>query len=153
MADEIKTEEVKAEEGEEKKHKAAKAKKSGAVEEIITTIKGLSVLELAELVKALETEFGVSAAAPVAMVAAGPAAAEAAAPVEEKTEFTVILKEIGANKINVIKAVRELTSLGLKESKDLVEAAPKAVKENVNKEDAAAAKTKLEAAGAKVEIK
>ncbi|MGD1118224.1 MAG: 50S ribosomal protein L7/L12 [Dehalococcoidales bacterium] len=153
MADEVKTEEVKAEEaGEEKKHKAAKAKKSGAIDEIITTIKGLSVLELAELVKALETEFGVSAAAPVAVAAAGPAA-EAAAPVEEKTEFTVILKEIGANKINVIKAVRELTSLGLKESKDLVEAAPKAVKENVNKDDAAAAKTKLEAAGAKVEIK
>jgi large subunit ribosomal protein L7/L12 len=154
MADEIKAEEVKAEEtaGEEKKHKAAKPKKSGAIEEILTTIKGLSVLELAELVKALETEFGVSAAAPVA-VAAAAAPAEAAAPVEEKTEFTVILKEIGANKINVIKAVRELTNLGLKESKDLVEAAPKAVKEGVNKDDAAAAKTKLEAAGAKVEVK
>ena len=153
MADELKTGEVKAEEpaGEEKKHKA-KAKKSGAIDEIMTTIKGMSVLELAELVKALETEFGVSAAAPVAMAAAA-APAEAAAPVEEKTEFTVILKEIGANKINVIKAVRELTSLGLKESKDLVEAAPKAVKEGVNKDDAAAAKTKLEAAGAKVEVK
>ncbi|MFA5309012.1 MAG: 50S ribosomal protein L7/L12 [Dehalococcoidales bacterium] len=153
MADEVKAEEVKVEEtaAEEKKPKAAKAKKSGAIEEIITTIKGLTVLELAELVKALETEFGVSAAAPIAMMAAGPAA-EAAAPVEEKTEFNVILKEIGANKINVIKAVRELTSLGLKESKDLVEAAPKAVKENVNKDDAAAAKAKLEAAGAKVEI-
>ena len=110
------------------------------------------MLELAELVKALETEFGVSAAAPVA-VAAAAAPGEAAAPVEEKTEFTVILKEIGANKINVIKAVRELTNLGLKESKDLVEAAPKAVKEGVNKDDAAAAKTKLEAAGAKVEVK
>ena len=110
------------------------------------------MLELAELVKALETEFGVSAAAPVA-VAAAPAAAEAAAPAEEKTEFTVILKEIGANKINVIKAVRELTNLGLKESKDLVEAAPKPVKEGVNKDDAAAAKAKLEAAGAKVEVK
>jgi large subunit ribosomal protein L7/L12 len=154
MADEVKAEEVKAEEpaGEEKKHKPAKAKKSGAIEEILTTIKGLTVLELAELVKALETEFGVSAAAPIAMVAAA-APAEAAAPVEEKTEFTVILKEIGPNKINVIKAVRELTSLGLKESKDLVEAAPKAVKESVNKDDAAAAKTKLEAAGAKVEVK
>jgi len=153
MADEVKNEEVKAEEpaGEEKKHKTVKAKKSGAIEEIMTAIKGMSVLDLAELVKALETEFGVSAAAPVA-VAAAAAPAEAAAPVEEKTEFTVILKEIGANKINVIKAVRELTSLGLKESKDLVEAAPKAVKENVNKEDAAAAKTKLEAAGAKVEV-
>jgi large subunit ribosomal protein L7/L12 len=154
MADEVKTEEVKAEEpaGEEKKHKAAKAKKSGAIEEIMTAIKGMSVLELAELVKALETEFGVSAAAPVAVAAAAAPSAEAAAPVEEKTEFTVILKEIGANKINVIKAVRELTSLGLKESKDLVEAAPKAVKEGVNKEDAATAKAKLEAAGAKVEV-
>jgi large subunit ribosomal protein L7/L12 len=155
MADEVKAEEVKAEEpaAEEKKHKTAKAKKSGAIEEIMTAIKGMSVLELAELVKALETEFGVSAAAPVAVAAAAPAAAEAAAPAEEQTEFTVILQEIGANKINVIKAVRELTSLGLKESKDLVEAAPKAVKENVNKEDAAAAKAKLEAAGAKVEVK
>jgi large subunit ribosomal protein L7/L12 len=155
MADEEKKEEVKAEEpaGEEtKKHKAPKAKKSGAIDEIMTAIKGMSVLELAELVKALETEFGVSAAAPVA-VAAAAAPAEAAPAAEEQTEFTVILKEIGANKINVIKAVRELTSLGLKESKDLVEAAPKPVKEGVNKEDAAAAKTKLEAAGAKVEVK
>lgn len=155
MADEVK-EEVKTEEhvAEEKKPKAAKAKKSGAIDDILTAIKGMSVLELAELVKALETEFGVSAAAPVAVAAAAPAAgAEAAAPAEEKTEFTVILKEIGANKINVIKAVRELTNLGLKESKDLVEAAPKPVKENVNKDDAAAAKAKLEAAGAKVEVK
>jgi len=154
MADEVK-EEVKAAEpaAEEKKPKAAKAKKSGTIDEIMTAIKGMSVLELAELVKALENEFGVSAAAPVAVAAAAPAAgAEAAAPAEEKTEFTVILKEIGANKINVIKAVRELTNLGLKESKDLVEAAPKPVKENVNKDDAAAAKAKLEAAGAKVEI-
>ena len=154
MADEVKNEEAKAEEpaAEEKKHKTTKAKKSGAIDEIMTAIKAMSVMELAELVKAMETEFGVSAAAPVA-VAAAAAPAEAAAPVEEKTEFTVILKEIGANKINVIKAVRELTSLGLKESKDLVEAAPKAVKEGVNKEDAAAAKAKLEAAGAKVEVK
>jgi len=155
MADEVKKEEAKAEEpaGEEtKKHKTTKAKKSGVIDEIMTAIKGMSVLELAEMVKALETEFGVSAAAPVA-VAAAAAPAEAAAPVEEKTEFNVILLEIGANKINVIKAVRELTSLGLKESKDLVEAAPKAVKEGVNKEDAAAAKAKLEAAGAKVEVK
>jgi large subunit ribosomal protein L7/L12 len=109
-------------------------------------------MELAELVKTLEKEFGVSAAAPVA-VAAAPAAGGAAPAAEEKTEFTVILKEIGANKINVIKAVRELTNLGLEESKDLVEAAPKAVKENVNKDDAAAAKKKLEDAGAKVEVK
>jgi large subunit ribosomal protein L7/L12 len=149
MAEEVKTEEVKAE---EPKHKAPKAKKSDTIESIMTAIKGMSVLELAELVKALETEFGVSAAAPVAAAAAAPAG-EAAPAAEEKTEFTVILKEIGANKINVIKAVRELTSLGLKESKDLVEAAPKPVKEGVNKDDAAAAKAKLEAAGAKVEVK
>jgi large subunit ribosomal protein L7/L12 len=127
---------------------------SAKVEELINSIKGLTVLELADMVKALEKEFGISAAAPVA-VAAAPAVgagAPAAAPAEEKTEFTVILKEIGANKINVIKAVRELTSLGLKESKDLVEAAPKPVKENVNKDEAAAAKAKLEAAGAKVDV-
>ncbi|OGN92100.1 MAG: 50S ribosomal protein L7/L12 [Chloroflexi bacterium RBG_13_48_17] len=120
----------------------------------MTAIKGMSVLELAELVKALETEFGVSAAAPVAIAAAAPAG-EAAPAAEEQTEFTVILTDIGVatNKINVIKAVRELTSLGLKESKDLVESAPKPVKEGVNKDDAAAAKAKLEAAGAKAEIK
>ena len=125
----------------------------GKVEELINSIKTLTVLELADLVKALEKEFGISAAAPVAVAAAPAAAAPAAAAVEEKTEFTVILKEIGANKINVIKAVRELTSLGLKESKDLVESAPKAIKENVNKDEATAAKTKLEAAGAVVEVK
>ncbi len=124
------------------------------VEELINSIKGLTVLELADLVKALEKEFGISAAAPVA-VAAAPAAgaAPAAAAVEEKTEFTVVLKDIGANKINVIKAVRELTNLGLKESKDLVEGAPKPIKENVNKDEANAAKAKLEAAGATVELK
>jgi large subunit ribosomal protein L7/L12 len=127
---------------------------STKVNELIESIKGLTVLELADLVKALEKEFGISAAAPVA-VAAAPAAGAAAAPAaaEEKTEFTVVLKDVGANKINVIKAVRELTNLGLKESKDLVEAAPKPIKENVNKDDAAAAKAKLEAAGATVEIK
>jgi large subunit ribosomal protein L7/L12 len=126
---------------------------SAKVDELINSIKGLTVLELAELVKALEKEFGISAAAPIAVAAAAAgAAAPAAAAAEEKTEFTVILKEIGANKINVIKAVRELTSLGLKESKDLVEAAPKPVKENVTKDEAAAAKAKLEAAGAKVEV-
>ncbi|MBN1693171.1 MAG: 50S ribosomal protein L7/L12 [Dehalococcoidales bacterium] len=120
----------------------------------MTTIKGMSVLELAELVKALEDEFGVTAAAPVAMAADAAPGAEAAAPAaEEKTEFTVVLTEIGENKINVIKAVRELTNLGLKESKDLVEGAPKPVKEGINKEDAAAAKAKLEAAGAKAEVK
>lgn len=130
---------------------AAKAKKTTSTDEIMATIKSMTVLELAELVKALETEFGVTAAAPV-VAAAAPAQAAAAAPVEEKTEFNVILKEIGANKISVIRAVRELTTLGLKESKDLVEAAPKAVKEKVNKDDAATAKQKLEAAGATVEI-
>ena len=118
---------------------------------LIETIKGMTVLELAELVKTLETEFGVSAAAPVAVAAAG-ATAAAAAPAEEKTEFNVILKAAGANKIAVIKAVRELTNLGLKESKDLVEAAPKPVKEGINKDDAAAAKKKLEEAGATVEV-
>ena len=124
------------------------------IDEIIAQIKTMTVLEVADLVKALEKEFGVSAAAPVAAAAPAAASAASAAPVvEEKTEFTVILKEIGANKINVIKAVRELTNLGLKESKDLVEGAPKPVKENVNKDEAAAAKSKLEAAGATVEVK
>lgn len=138
----------------EEKPPAAKAdreKQSAAIEGLITTIKNLKVLELADLVKALEAEFGVSAAAPVAAAAAS--AEPAAEAAEEQTEFNVILTEMGANKINVIKAVRELTSLGLKESKDLVEGAPKAVKEGVNKEEAAAAKQKLEAAGAKAEIK
>ena len=133
--------------------KAEKAKKSTAIDEIMATIKNMTVLELAELVKTLETEFGVSAAAPVVATAATAApSTEAAAPAEEKTEFNVILKEIGVNKISVIRAVRELTSLGLKESKDLVEGAPKPVKEGVNKDDAAAAKQKLEEAGATAEI-
>ena len=125
------------------------------VQGIINTIKELNVLELSQLVKALETEFGVTAAAPVAMAAA-PAAGAAAAPpaeVEEKSEFTVILKSFGANKINVIKAIREVTNLGLKESKDLVEGAPKTVKENINKQEATTIKEKLEAAGATVEVK
>jgi large subunit ribosomal protein L7/L12 len=122
-------------------------------EEMISAIKTMTVVELAELVKALETEFGVSAAvAAVAAPAAGGAAATAA-PAEEKTEFTVILKEVGPNKINVIKAVREVTTLGLKEAKDLVEAAPKPVKEGVNKDEAAKIKASLEGAGAKVEVK
>jgi large subunit ribosomal protein L7/L12 len=124
------------------------------LEEIITAIKGMTVLELSQLVKALETEFGVTAAAPVMAVAAAPTAgaAQAAPAAEEKTEFNVILKAAGANKINVIKAVRELTTLGLKESKDLVEGAPKPVKEKVNKDEAMAAKSKLEEAGATVEV-
>jgi len=135
--------------------KAEKPKKAAAFEEVITVIKNMTVLELAELVKALEAEFGVSAAAPVAVSAAGGAPAEVAAPAEEKeekTDFSVILKDFGANKISVIKAVRELTTLGLKESKDLVEGAPKPVREGVNKDEAAAMKEKLEAAGATVEI-
>jgi large subunit ribosomal protein L7/L12 len=121
-------------------------------EELIEEIKKMPVIELAELVKALEEEFGVSAA-PVAVAAptAGGAAGGATA-AEEKTEFTVILKEVGENKINVIKAVREFTTLGLKEAKELVESAPKPVKEGVNKEEAAAIKAKLEEAGAKIEI-
>jgi large subunit ribosomal protein L7/L12 len=122
-------------------------------EEIIEAIKQMSVLDLADMVKALEKEFGVSAAAPVAVAAAPVAAAAAAEPVEEQTEFTVVLAEIGPNKINVIKAVREVTSLGLKEAKDLVEAAPTNVKEAIGKDEAAALKAKLEDAGAKVEVK
>ncbi len=126
-------------------------------EEIIAAVKSMTVLELAELVKALEEEFGVTAAAPVAVAAApvvGAAAGAGPSPAEEeKTEFSVILKEIGENKIAVIKAVRELTTLGLKEAKDLVESAPKPIKEGVSKEEAANIKKKLEEAGAKAEIK
>ncbi len=116
----------------------------------IEEIKALTVMELSELVKALETEFGVSASA---MAVAAPAAGAAVAEVEEQTEFTVMLMEAGATKINVIKAVREITGLGLKEAKDLVDTAPKAVKENVSKEDAATVATKLKEAGAVVEVK
>lgn len=123
---------------------------SDKVAKLIEDVKALTVLELSELVKALEEEFGVSAAAPVA-VAAAPAAA--AAPEEEKTEFDVILKAIGQQKIQVIKAVREITGLGLKEAKDLVDGAPKPVKEGVSKDDAETMKEKLTAAGAEVEIK
>lgn len=126
---------------------------SQKVEQILETVKEMNVMELAELVKALESEFGVSAAAMVAPQAPA-AAAEAPAPEEEeKTTFDVVLEEIGANKIAVIKAVRELTGLGLKEAKDAVESAPKAIKEGVSKEEANLAKEKLEAAGAKVELK
>ncbi|NNM51397.1 MAG: 50S ribosomal protein L7/L12 [Pseudomonadales bacterium] len=120
-------------------------------EDILNAISEMSVMDLVDLIKAMEDKFGVSAAAPVAVAAAGPAAA--AAPVEEQTEFNVILANFGANKVNVIKVVRELTGLGLKEAKDLVEAAPKAVKEAVSKDDAAAMKKKLEEAGATVEVK
>jgi len=157
-------EEIEQKKEETKKQKVAKpavpkpaaAKEGGRMtkDDLIAAIKNMTVLELSELVKALETEFGVSAAAPVA-VAAAPAAApaEAAPAEEEKTEFTVILKDIGANKINVIRSVREVTGLGLKESKDLVEAAPTTVKEGIAKEESATVKEKLEAAGATVEVK
>ena len=120
--------------------------------EILDKISSMTVLELSELIKAMEDKFGVSAAAAVS-VAAPAAGAAAAAPVEEQTEFTVVLSGIGDNKVNVIKAVRELTGLGLKEAKDLVDGAPKPVKEGIPKADAEAAKKKLEEAGAKVEVK
>ena len=124
---------------------------SDKVLKLIEDVKALTVMELSELVKALEEEFGVSAAAPVAVAAAAAPAAAAAA--EEKTEFNVVLAEVGANKINVIKVVREITGLGLKEAKDLVDGAPKAVKEGVSKDDAEEMKKKLEEAGVKVELK
>jgi large subunit ribosomal protein L7/L12 len=124
-------------------------------QQVVDYIKGISVLELSQLVKALETELGVSAAAamPMAMPAGGAAGGGAAAPVEEKTEFTAVLTEIGTNKINVIKVVREVTSLGLKEAKDLVESAPKPIKEGIPKDEAAAIQKKFADVGAKVEIK
>jgi large subunit ribosomal protein L7/L12 len=126
---------------------------SDKINSIIASIETLNVLELVELKKTMEDKWGVTAAAPMMMGAAAPAAAAAAAVVEEQTEFDVILKEAGANKIQVIKAVRELTSLGLKEAKDMVDGAPKAIKEAVSKEEAEAAKAKLVEAGATVEIK
>ena len=125
---------------------------SEKVTQLIEDVKALTVLELSELVKALEEEFGVSAAAPVA-VAAAPVAGGAAPAGEEKTEFDVVLKAAGANKINVIKVVREVTGLGLKEAKELVDGAPKAVKEGVSKDDADAMAAKLTEAGAEVEVK
>jgi len=122
-------------------------------QQVVEYIKGISVLELSQLVKTLEAELGVSAAAAMPMMAMPGAAGGAAAAAEEKTEFTVTLTEVGGNKINVIKVVREITSLGLKEAKDLVEGAPKAVKEGIPKDEAAAIKKKFEDVGAKVEIK
>ena len=122
-------------------------------EQLIEEISSMTVLEMAELVKALEEKFGVSAAAPVAVAAAGASAPAAGGAVEEKTEFSVVLSAAGANKIAVIKAVREITGLGLKEAKDLVDGAPKTVKENVAKADAEEMKKKLSAAGATVELK
>ena len=121
-------------------------------QQVVEFIKGISVLELSQLVKTLESELGVSAAAAVAVAAPGAAAGGAAA-AEEKTDFTVTLTEVGGNKINVIKVVREITALGLKEAKDLVEGAPKPIKEGVNKDEAATIKKKFEEVGAKVEIK
>ena len=122
-------------------------------QQVVDYIKGISVLELSQLVKALETELGVSAAAAMPMAMPAMAGAAGAPVAEEKTEFTVVLTEIGGNKINTIKVVREVTSLGLKEAKDLVESAPKPIKEGVTKDEAAAIKKKFEEAGAKVEIK
>ena len=124
-------------------------------QQVVEYIKGISVLELSQLVKTLESELGVSAAAamPMAMPAGGGAGAGAAAPAEEKTDFTVTLTEIGTNKINVIKVVREVTSLGLKEAKDLVESAPKPIKEGIPKDEANNIKKKFEEVGAKVEVK
>ena len=124
---------------------------SEKVTKLIVDVKALTVIELSELVKALEEEFGVSAAAPVAVAAAPAAAAPAAA--AEQTEFAVVLADVGAQRLEVIKAVRELTGLGLKEAKDLVDAVPKAIKEGVSKADAEGLKAKLEAVGAKVELK
>jgi len=149
---EAKAEEPKA--GAKKAEAKAKAgaKGSATVDQIMASIKSMTVLELSELVKALQEEFGVSAPMAVAAPAAAPTAAPAEA-AEEKTEFTVVLKDVGANKISVIRAVREVTTLGLKEAKDFVESAPKTVKEGVNKEEAASIKQKLEAAGATVEVK
>ncbi len=128
------------------------ADKTLTKDQLIEAIKGMTVLELSEMVKALEEEFGVSAAAPMAMAAA-PAAAEAAAPAEEQTQFDVVLAAFGDQKIQVIKVVRALTGLGLKEAKDVVEGAPKAIKEGVTKDEAEDAKKQLEDAGATVEIK
>jgi large subunit ribosomal protein L7/L12 len=153
-----KTPRAKKEAKEEEVKEAPKAKKEAKVltkEEIVAAIKNMTVLDLADLVKTLENEFGVSAAPAPAAVAsvAGPSVQVAAPAEEEKTEFTVTLKSFGEKKIEVIKAVREVTTLGLKQAKDLVEAAPQVVKEGVPKEEAATIKQKLEAAGATVEIK
>jgi len=132
---------------------ASKGVEGMTKEEIINAVKGMTVLDLSELVKELEKEFGISAAAPVAMAPATGTSAAPADTEEEQVEFTVILKAIGENKISVIKAVREVTTLGLKEAKDLVESAPKSVVEGINKEEANTVKAKLEEAGATIEIK
>ena len=155
MADEEKKEEKKEKKASKKttKKKAA-AKEAGlSMDQIIEALGSMTVLELSELVKALEEKFGVSAAAPMMAVAAAPGVAAAAAEEEEKTEFDVVLKDFGAQKIQVIKAVRELTDLGLRESKELVEGVPSPVRQGINKEEAEQAKAKLEEAGAVVEIR
>ncbi len=126
---------------------------SEAIDKIVEEIKGLTLLEAADLVKKLEETLGVSAAAAAPVIMAGAAGAGAAAPAEEKTEFNVILTAVGSNKINVIKAVREVTSLGLKEAKDLVDGAPKPIKEGISKDEAETIKTKFTEAGATVEVK
>ena len=136
-----------------KELKTEENSKSTTIDEIMTTIKNMTVLELSDLIKSLEEEFGVSAAAPIVATTAAAPAEATASDTEEKTEFNVILTDMGTNKISVIKAVRELTSLGLKESKDLVESAPKPVREGVNQEEANTVKERLEAAGATVEVK
>lgn len=158
MAEETKEEEKKAEEVVETKQEDLKQGESVEVPEkfkkLVEQIEQMSVLDLAELVKVLEKKFGVSAAAPVAMMVGGAAVTgEGGSEAEEKTSFTVDLKEAGSNKIGVIKAVREVTELGLKEAKDLVEGAPKTIKDNVPKEEAEVMKKKLEEAGATVELK
>ena len=122
-------------------------------QQVVEYIKGITVIELSQLVKTLESELGVSAASAMPMAMPGGGGAAAAAPAEEKTDFTVTLTEVGGNKINVIKVVREITALGLKEAKDLVEGAPKPIKEGIPKEEAAAIKKKFEEVGAKVEVK
>lgn len=155
QVEEKQAEETQAEEKPtKKKASGSSAKKSGGMskDDLIDAIKQMTVMELADLVKALEEEFGVSAAAPVAAAAAA-APTAAGEEVEDQTEFNVMLTSFGESKINVIKAVREVAGLGLKEAKELVESAPKAVKEGVSKEEAAVAKEKLETAGASVEIK
>ncbi|HOX10024.1 MAG TPA: 50S ribosomal protein L7/L12 [Candidatus Omnitrophota bacterium] len=130
-----------------------KVELSKKLNDIMKSVEEMSVLELSTLVKAMEEKFGVTAAVPMAAAAAAPAGGAPAAAVEEKTSFTVVLTDCGANKINVIKEIRSVTTLGLKEAKDLADSAPKPVKENVPKEEAEAIKKKLEAAGAKVELK
>jgi len=149
------TEAVVEEKPRKKQSIATEGTKTLTKDELLDAIKGMSVLELSELVKALEETFGISAAAPVATLGAAPATDSGAgteAPAEEQTEFNVVLKDVGASKIGVIKAVRDITALGLKEAKELVESAPKPVKEGIPKAEAAIVKEKLEAAGATAEI-